>query len=187
MKLLKFLGKPLAKFFLMFAMRNKLRIWTPKFMYLITDRNLFHIFLCTVFAFGFQIEKIKALCCFVIAMRSVFVISKRQFYCKTSVLALYFCWISSNFGSFSIFLFAFSLWAVKKKWNGFEVKSFTKCFGLSYCLFAMALNQVRKWENAFGSLSETRNADCCVWTTGALLAFAGGRHFILIISKALGA
>ena len=102
------------------------------------------------------------------------------------VLALYVCCISNNFGSFSIF-FPFSLWAVKKKQNGFEAKSFAKCFALSYCLFAMALNQVHKWENGFGSLSEARSADCCIWTPGALLGFAGGRHFILIISKALGA
>lgn len=109
-----------------------------------------------------------------------------QFYLKISVLALYFCCISSNFGSFSVFLFAFSLWAVKK--NEMVLKqSFTKCFGLSFCLFAMALNQFHKWEDAFSSLSETRSADRCVWTTGALLGFAGGRHFITIISKASGA
>lgn len=86
-------------------------------------------------------------------------------------------------GSFLVFLLPFSLWAVKKL-NGFEAKSFTKCFALRYCLFAVAVNQVHKWENALGSLREARSAECSIWTAGAVLGFAGGRHFLLIIWKA---
>lgn len=55
-----------------------------------------------------------------------------------------------------------------KKLNSFEAKSFMKCFALSYCLFAMALDQVHKRENGLGSPSEARSADGSVWTTGAL-------------------
>lgn len=71
-------------------------------------------------------------------------------------------WVIFNLPFPSLFMGCF------KKLNSFEAKSFIKCFALSCCLFAMALSQVHKWENGFGSPSEARSADGSFWTTGAL-------------------
>lgn len=109
-------------------------------------------------------------------------ISRKNFF----VLALYFCCISNNFGSFSVF-FPFSLWAVKKNQNSFEAKSFAKCFALSYCLFAMALNQVHKWENGFWLPEWGQKCWLLHLNSWGSPGVCRRRHFILIISKALGA